>query len=389
MPEENVQPPALSWFQGRLNALEEENVERNKQFDAIDQMIHVDWQMPIQIKNLGWAFKQVELIFRQAVAAAKRILADVTPKISIIPSETTQESLDRADHQEKALKWLLSAASRRREATIVEDVVESSIRYSEVAVECMFLPEQIKSVEASGGNPKRYKAMLRRGPFVPIPHHPRGVSARYSDMGPEEVGCTEESDVHDVLNLYDNARLRALAQEIVNRQWKCRLRQYVSYDWRAVWVEIGPAPVKRKSSRSGNTLPMPLTTAEQTIELVREEWLWPFLPWVVRLGGSSLETRSDYKRRALLSDAYYANLFETLNRIKTLRYSEMLRWAGSEKRFFQSDSNEAPDSNPSAATPYLKIGTDEKVGDLNPPMPDPGLGLLYTENRADVQRSTL
>src|SRR3990170_2218690 len=288
MPEENVQPPALSWFQGRLNALEEENVERNKQFDAIDQMIHVDWQMPIQIKNLGWAFKQVELIFRQAVAAAKRILADVTPKISIIPSETT-----------------------------------------------------------------------------------------------------EESDVHDVLNLYDNARLRALAQEIVNRQWKCRLRQYVSYDWRAVWVEIGPAPVKRKSSRSGNTLPMPLTTAEQTIELVREEWLWPFLPWVVRLGGSSLETRSDYKRRALLSDAYYANLFETLNRIKTLRYSEMLRWAGSEKRFFQSDSNEAPDSNPSAATPYLKIGTDEKVGDLNPPMPDPGLGLLYTENRADVQRSTL
>lgn len=386
MPEQEL--PSLEWFAGRAAALEEENAERNKQFTAIDQMIHADWEMPLQIKQLGWAFKQVELIFRQVIAAAKRILSDVNPKISIVPADLSQASLQRSDDHEKGLQWLLSAASRRREATIVEDVVESAIRYSEVAVECMFLPEQIKSVAASGGNPKRFEAMMRRGPFVPIPHHPGAVTARYSDIGPEEVCATEEMDVHDILSLYNNAELQVAAQEIHDRQWICRLRSYYSYDWRAVWVELGPASAK-KTSKRGKQATRVLPGAAKRIELAREEWAWPFLPWVVRLGGSSLETRSDYKRRALLSDAYYGNLFETLNRIKTLRYSEMLRYAGTEKRYFQSGSREAPESAPAAASPMLHLEEDEKVGDLNPPLPDPGLGLIYAENRADVQKSTL
>jgi len=384
--------PELDWFDGRVNALMAMHSDRQTLFNKIDESIHGEWNPPEQMKNLGWVFKQVELIFRQVMAAAMRILSDSKPRITLIPSDTSQKSLNLADEHEKALDWLLSAASRRREATVVEDTVESSVRYSEVAQELIFLPVQIQNVEAAGGNPNRFKAMQRRGPFAVVSHHPGSVFPRYSDMGPEEVGCEEIMDPHDVVDLYGDAadELREYMRT-AQGLFSCTLRSYHSYDYRAVWVRIGsPTPVAAPT-RSGDrrTLPLPASPSGKRIEIARERWDWPFLPWVARLGGSSMETRSDYKRRALLSDAVYGNQFDTLSRVKTLRFSEMVRYAGSEKQVFKSPNRLAPDTSTQSAAPRVHINEDEVLETLQPPMPDPGMGLLYQELRSDVQKSTL
>lgn len=386
--------PSIEWFDGRVNALIAGYKDRKVLFDKIDASVHADWTVPEQMRNLGWIFKQVELIFRQVLAAAMRILADSKPRITIVPSSTSQSSLNQADEHEKALEWLLSAASRRREATVVEDIVESSVRYSEVTHEVVFLEEQIKNVEAAGGNPNRFLAMQRRGPFAVVTHHPGSVFPRYSDMGPEEIGCEEVMDPHDVVDLYGDAaaKLRDFMRENSNALYSCTLRTYHSYDYRAVWARLGPVAPTSSPGRgeSRQVLPVPLgPPAGEVFEIAREKWTWPFLPWVARVGGSSMETRSDFKRRALLSDAVYGNQFETLNRVKTLRFSEMVRYAGSEKQAFTSPNRQEPDSSTQSAAPRVHLEEDEKLEALQPPLPDPGMGLLYQELRADVQKSTL
>lgn len=381
--------PELEWFDGRVNALIAGYSDRKTLFDKIDQAIHGEWKLPTQLEQLGWAFAQVELIFRQVMSAAMRILADVRPRIAIVPSDTSQKSLNKADDQEKALEWLLSAASRRREATIVADIVESAVRYAEVAHEVVFLPEQIKNVKAAGGNPKRYEAMQRRGPFAVVSHHPGSVFPRYSDMGVEEVACEEIVSPEDVVELYGDkaAELRGYLMENPGRRMQCTLRTYSSYDYRAVWARLGP-PVAQATPGTKQIMPLPAGGGE-LFEIERGEWKWPFLPWVARVGGTSLETRSDYKRRALLSDAVYGDQFETLSRVKTLRYSEMVRYAGSEKQVFKSPNRLQPDSDMQAAAPRVHIDEDEDLQTLQPPIPDPGMGFLYQELRGDVQKSTL
>ena len=390
MPKQEI--PSLEWFDGRLNALIAGYSHRQDLFTQTDLAIHADWTLPEQLSKTGWVFKQVEIIFRQVVAAAQRILADSLPRITVVPSKTTQQMLNKADAWEKALDWLLSSASRRREATIVEDIVESSIKYSEVTHEVVFLKEQIKNIDAAGGNANRYKAMQRRGPFAIVTHHPGSVFPRYSDMGVEEVGMEEIMDPHDVVDLYgeDAAQLREYLREHQGQLVQCTLRTYHSYDYRAVWARMGPpsSPGAQSKTPGQHTLPVPAGGGE-VFEIAREDWKWPFLPWVARLGGSSLETRSDYKRRTLLSDAIYSNSFDTLSRVKSLRFSEMVRYAGSEKQVFTSPDRSEPDSSTQSAAPRVHIREDEALLTLQPPIPDPGMGLLYQELRGEVQKSTL
>jgi hypothetical protein len=392
MSKTEVEVPGLDWFDGRVNALVAGYKDRQDLFNKTDQAIHADWHLPEQLVKTGWVFKQVEIIFRQVVAAAQRILADSRPRITLVPSKTTQPMLNRVDAQEKALEWLLSAASRRREATIVEDIVESAIKYSEVTHEVVFMKEQIKNVKAAGGNPNRYQAMERRGPFAIVTHHPGSVFPRYSDMGVEEVASEEIVDPHDVVDLYGDAarQVRDYLQEHQGQLVQCTLRTYHSYDYKAVWVRMGPPTSGggQPGVAGQHVLPIPSAGGE-VFEIAREKWQWPFLPWVARLGGSSLETRSDFKRRTLLSDAVYTNSFDTLSRVKSLRFSEMVRYAGAEKQVFKSPNRLEPDSSSQSAAPRVHIEEDEDLATLQPPLPDPGMGLLYQELRGEVQKSTL
>jgi len=373
--------PELSFFEGRTNYLEAQDKDRDDMFEGIDTMINLEWELPESLKGLTWIFTQIETIFRQVIAASIRILVDVKPKITIVPTDPSQGSRDVADEHEKGLAWLLSAASRRRRSTIVEDIVESSARYAEVTQQVMFIPEQMKNVKASGGNEKRYKALQRRGPYIVITHNPRNVHARYSDVGVEEVVLVMEIDPHDVVDLYgDKAKeLQAYIETYTGDVLTAVLYDYVSYDFRAVWVTLGPSAGKAGSPGTGG----------ETFEIAREAWRWPFLPWVARIGGTSLEHDSDKIRRPMLSDAWHANSYETMNRVKTLRYSEMLKFAATPKKYFQSGGRTSPEVTSVDGDLYQHIDEDEAIGDMNPPLPDPGMASLHQELRLDAQRSTL
>lgn len=371
--------PNAEWFKGRANYLYSMNKDRQELFEKIDDQIHMNWELPTQLQNQNWVFKQVTQFFRQVHNAAVRLIADTDADIKITPYDDSDAGRDMADQHERAIKWLLDAASRRRPTHIVEDMAESSVRYSEIAQQVMFLPVQMASIKQAGGNENRYKAMTRRGPYVIITHNPGTVFARYSDMGPEEICVIKEIDPHEVVDIYGDlandlkdwiAENSAAPEPMV-----CTLYDYVSYDYRAVWVSLGKGGADAHSN-------IDISIIEP------REWKWPFLPWVVRYKGTSLEGRSDHKRRTLLSDGVYSNAFETMNRVKTLRYSENLRYAGSPKKYFQSDERTSP-GIVGGQDLTAHITGDEAIGDLNPPGPDPALGQMDVELRMDQQRSTL
>lgn len=378
MAKRKTKTPDAEWFIGRANYLASKNEDRNKKYDKIDNMVNMRWDMPDQLDR-DWIFKQVTTFFAQAITAAVRILADIKPKITITPAgDLTQATVDG---WERALRWFLHSASRRRPATIIKDIAESAVRYSEVAMQVIFVPEQIKSVEAAGGNAQRYKAIQRRGPFIVRAYHPSQVHARFSDAGPEEVAVIAKMDPHDIVDLWGEKanEIKEWVQENEGQEdLSLVYYDYTSYDWRFVMAAEGEA-------RADDYIP----TGKMFILVEPTKWKWPFLPWVLRYQGTTMEDRSDDQRRTLLDDAVKSEAFETMNRVKTLRYSEMIRYAGAPKKFFQSDKRTTPGITGEGADLTLHIEEEEAIGDMQPPLPDPGMAQLDSELRVDAMRSTL
>jgi hypothetical protein len=363
-------PPDLKWFKGRANYLEDQNRERDEMFDALDDYRHGKWGMPEELTEIDWIHESRDPIFAQQGDSAKHILADVSPSISLTPYNPGDDDKDKADKHEKGLRWLLDSTSRRRQATIVQDLVASAVDYSEVCAQVVYIPQQIKDIEAAGGNAKRYEAMLRRGPFAVIIHNPGNVYARYSDLGAEEVLLVTEDDPHNVIDLWGKKAdgLKKLMRDAKGGPPDTvELYDYTSYDYRAVWVDFGG----------------------ELIEIERGEWPWPFMNWVCRYGGTSLEEEGHFQRKPLLANMYHFDLYDDLNRVRSLRFSEMIRTASRAKDVFQSDTRKAPDIDASTGDLYVHIDTEENIIPQPDNVPDTAMSTLYAELRGDVQKSGL
>ena len=360
--------PGLKWFQGRANYLEDQNKERDDMFDALDDYRHGEWALDEELLEIEWIHESRDPIFAQQSDSAKHILADVNPSISLLPYNPGGDGKDIADRHEKGLRWLLDSASRRRQATIVQDVVSSAIDYAEVTAQVVYIPQQIKDVKAAGGNANRYEAMLRRGPFAVIIHNPRTVYARYSDMGAEEVMLVTEDDPHNIIDLW-GSKANELKKMLKDKDLPdtVTMRDYTSYDFRAVWVEWGG----------------------KMIEIERGKWPWPFMGWVARMGGTSLEKTGDFQRKPLLANMYHFDLYDDINRVRTLRFSDMIRTASEPRDVFASDTRKSPDVDASSGDLYTHIDTEESLVPRPSRQPDPSMSTLYAELRSDIQKSTL
>ena len=361
--------PDLDWFKGRANYLEEQNKDRDKMYEALDSYRHGEWSMDEEMTEIDWVHESRDPIFAQQSDSAKHILADVNPSISLTPYDPGDEGTGIADRHEKGLRWLLDSASRRRQATIVQDVVSSAVDYAEVTAQVVYIPQQIKDIKAAGGNAKRYEAMLRRGPFAVIIHNPKTVYARYSDMGAEEVVLKTEDDPHNVIDLWGEKadKLKKKLKDSKGAIEMGTLRDYTSYDWRCVWFEWGG----------------------EDYEIERKEWPWPFMNWVCRYGGTSLEDEGHFQRKPLLANMYHFDLYDDINRVRSLRFSEMIRTTSRAKDVFQSDTRQSPDVDASSGDLYVHIDTEESIYPQPENVPDTAMSTLYLELRGDVQKSGL
>ncbi len=361
--------PDLDWFKGRSNYLEEQNKDRDKMYEALDNYRHGEWSMDEELLEIDWVTESRDPIFAQQTDSAKQILSDVSPSISLTPYNPGDDGTDIADRHEKGLRWFLAGSSKRRQATVVQDTVSSAVDYSEVTAQVMYLPQQIKDVKAAGGNAKRYEAMLRQGPFATIFHNPKTVHARYSDMGPEEVLLVTEEDPHNIIDLWGKKadKLKKKLKEAKGRVEPAIKKDYTSYDWRCVWVEWGG----------------------EDYEIERKEWPWPFLGWSCRYGGTSLEDRGDFQRKPILANAYHFDLYDDINTVRSMRHSEMIRTTSRARDVFQSDTRTSPDTDASSGDLFVHIDTEETIIPQPQNVPDPAMSELYSELRGDFQKSGL
>jgi hypothetical protein len=180
----------LSAFQSLAQDMIAADAERDRMLRVMDDMWHNRWALPPGVAGLKWIHKVVSSDPHDAVRAGTRVLSSVAPRLTVTPLDGGESSRQRAENIERALAWQFRNASRRRQASVLRDVVLSALLYDEVVAQVVYLPEQIEAIKEFKTESSRLEAAKRFGPFAIIVRNPQHVHVRYSDWMPGS--CADE-----------------------------------------------------------------------------------------------------------------------------------------------------------------------------------------------------
>jgi hypothetical protein len=323
----------LYYFQNAAQEMIAADRERDRMLRAMDDMWQARWSLPPAVSGLRWVHKVVSSDPHDAIRAGTRVLSSVAPRLTVHPLSAGEDWRANAEQIERALAWNFRNASRRRQASVLRDVVFSALLYDEVVAQVVYLPAQ--STEQTA----RSAAMARFGPFAIIVRNPQQVHVRYSDWMPEAVLLKKVMTVEAAVEFWGEQVAGLLAKKSKGtgtRKKKsesfthCTVYDYVDLEQRAVWA---------MPQVDGAALAEPLGGDEGgAVEILREEHGLGFLPWAAKVGGTTLADGSN-QRIPLLYSIWAANQWETQNIVETLMTSEVIAYAAAPRMKVEGPSD--------------------------------------------------
>jgi hypothetical protein len=241
-----------------------------------------------------------------------------------------------------------------------------------VAIETTYLPY----LYADRKDDARVKQILRSRNFRWNVHNPSSVHARESDDILECVVNTDVLTAQQLIDRYgmDNPGIREMLSQMdvkdpdALNQTRYSLYDLTDWDARVIWISNnGGATYLNREAPTG-------------IEIMRKDRSLPFLPWVF----VDLE-------EPLLKQMVQADLWQTVNVLRTMQYSKAVDMAAHPEYWIQTPDGtlrgvSIDQSNPNQP---LVTGPGVNVNKLQPPMLDPQLSNMTTIAEQEVFRTTV
>jgi len=366
---------------------------RDAMFARIDKIWRIEWGLPPELKAKGWIKEVRSTDGHDALRGVTRILSSRIPSITVWPTSPDPADQEKADAQERALRWFMSVALQRGKTTALRDVVMSAARYDEVCGQIIYLPYQKKMLKGFGAgtassdaaNDRRLQAMERSGPFSIIVRNPRFVHSLYSEYGVEAVCYATIWPTKNVISFYGE-RAKAIKAKY-DKEGRGGAPAYAvwdmcDYDRRVVFA----IPLVSGTSR----LPELADDLPKGAEVLMDDKNdLGFIPWICRVGGTSLETDSENTHIPMLYSIDHANQYDIQNTLNTIVFSEAVAHAGAPrgKRSGPGSENATVEYGDPAQDIVLPPGAEYER--MEPPAIDQGLIQLSNWVQAASEKSTI
>jgi len=364
----------------RYQKMEERDRPKNKMQAWMGKAWRGEWSLPAQMSDLKWIHKVVSSDPHDALRAGTRVLSSVEPKITILPLGQEEEDRDKMDRIERALLFHLKNAKRRRRASILRDIVKSALLYDEVIAQVIYLPYQIEAVEAFKGDTSRLKAAQRYGPFAIVIRNPQQVHIEYSDWMPERVVLKQVLPLQEVIDFWGEKakKLGKKAEEEDNKEKKyVTILDYSDLDQRVVLAYLQDNDTSYSDSFGES----------DAIEILSKENKLKFLPWVAKVGGTTLFSEPAHQRIPLLYPVYQTGQWDTQNILETLIASEPIAYAAA-PRIKTSGPTDDIYVTYGEALRQVHEPPGHKVEAMEPPVLDAGLWTLADRISSRMAKST-
>lgn len=367
--------------------------ERDQMLHAMDDMWQARWALPPTVAGLKWIHKVVSSDPHDAIRAGTRVLSSVAPRLTVHPLGAGEGGRAQAETIERALAWNFRNASRRRQASVLRDVVLSALLYDEVVAQVVYLPAQLEAMKQFKVEGLRLKAARRFGPFAIIVRNPQQVHVRYSDWMPEAVLMKKVMTVQQAADFWGERANELVARSAKAKRSKrahvpgrkplefthCTVYDFMDLEQRAVWAV---------PQVDGAALSDPAGSDEAgAVEILHEEHGLGFLPWAAKVGGTTL-AEGGSQRTPLLYSIWAAGQWDTQNIVETLMTSEVIAYAAAPRMKVEgpSDSVEVDYGEPGRV---VHVPPGHTLDTMNPPGLDQGLATIAQRVGERIAKSTV
>jgi len=369
----------VDWAKRKVESNDEKNkIEMMREMDA---MWRGEWSLPKQVADLKWIHKVVSTDPHDAIRAGTRVLSSISPKVNMRPLGMDEDDRVWADKIERALVWFLHNAGRRRRASILRDVVLSALLYDEIAAQVIDLDYQIKVVKSFKGDTKRLEASRRYGPFSVVVRNPQQVHVDYSDWMPERVLFRRVMPLQEAIDFWgtkaEKLKRQAKASENKGKEY-VTIYDYTDLESRVVWAHL--------QEDGGNYIDA--TDEKDAVEILRAENDLGFLPWVAKVGGTTLIDEAQHQRIPLLYSVCQTKQWDTQNILETLMASEVIAYAAAPRLKVQGPTdNVEVDYGEPGRMAYVPPGHD--LDNMPPPGFDQSLAVIADRVADRMGKSTV
>jgi hypothetical protein len=278
------------------------NQPRNDKFGESDEMWHVEWEPPASLSKRDWIIPAPTSDPHDQMLSGISMLSNNKETRHFNPYDDTPEAKNLSDRVEKALAWNFRQAARRRRTSIIRDMISSAIRYDAIFYEVVFLPYQ---AELFGFSRAREKAIKRYGNVAYVLHHPKNIYPRFSDYMMESVLSVQTMSLQKAIDFFGDK-----IKNTDDMSAEITVYDYWDLEKRAVWF-----------SDSGNVSDGNIIIDPE--EKDGEHGL-PFIPWVCRVGGSTLEEDEENQYTPLCYATINSKAWKLQNVVRTIVLSEAI-----------------------------------------------------------------
>ena len=310
----------------------ETDEELCKLYDKIDRIFNCEWSLPPGLDKIEHMRKYTSDDPYKAVEAGTRSLSSVTPRpmidpitvykaVSGKPNIKANKMREKANEWERVLMWQWKLAENRN-VSLLSDLVRSAMLYDSIRAQVIYLPDQMASVAAAGGNTNRYEAALRHGDFALKVYHPSAVHVRRSVYGVEAVLVATQMSAQEIVDTYGElaADIKALLGTPEEPE-NMFLFDMTDMELRCVWAvratedeELTKERVGSKDGKDGEDIFKIVSPEERKNR--------PFIPWVALDGGTSLFSKPENQHHPMLYSIAKTGSWETTNVIGTIMSSD-------------------------------------------------------------------
>ena len=366
------------YYEDLAREMIDEDRERDKMFEEMENMHHLRWELPSALKELQWMRKFMSTDPYDALRGLTRVLAAVSPKIHVQPLGPDQQDKVYANNLEKSLTWFLKSASNRGKAKLVSDIVLSAARHDEVCAQVVMLDVQ---ASAAGMGERRIKAARRHGPFAVMVRNPKWVHSRFSDWMLENVLYARVIKAQEVVDFWGDraGEVRRMIADSKDTLY-VSLFDFWSLEKRVVWGYVGS---------DKNFMSKPDRGAVRVDILKPEEHMLNFIPWVVRVGGTNLDDEPEFQRHPLLFSVYRAGQWANQNIVQTLTQSETISHAAAPRLSIVGPNPSAVQTDYSNPDGRIEAQPGTSIEQLRPPEIDRALLEINDRLENAMAKSTL
>ena len=359
----------LEHYQELAEKMIDVDKERELANIAYDNMDHVDWDAPSKLKEIMGFRAAPSTDPHDAINTGVRVLSAQDERVKLQPLADNVDTKQKANENERALKWIMDQVNKRRQGTVQKSVVRSALKYDEVCAMVVDLDEQIKNKEVFGGDTKREKAARRYGRFTVNTYHPNEVHVTHSNLMPESVLLVQKRKAKDVMNEW--GKLASKLKKLADNDGEVKYFDLMDYDDHVIWC-------------TGDR------DEEVVCEIMREEHEMPFLPWVARVGGDTMEPAAEHRRRPMLYSVMHSGAWHTQNVARSLLFSEIMFYAmaprSKEEGPMMESTTEIDHGSPGK---MVKVTPQNTLDVMQPPSLDPNLRELSTLIQNEIAKSTV